>query len=76
MTSALSNLATIVPFNCVESGTIKCKRTYDYVKTDSKFYRIGANGKNEVADSTDTSFFNFGNFFFFFIFFIKKIIFN
>ena len=56
MTGALENLATIVLFNCVENGTVTCKRTYGYVKTDTNYYSIGADGKNEevVAGPADT----------------------
>ncbi|KAG4097196.1 hypothetical protein H8356DRAFT_1351700 [Neocallimastix lanati (nom. inval.)] len=55
-TGALENLATIVLFNCVENGTVTCKRTYGYVKTDTNYYSIGADGKNEevVAGPADT----------------------
>jgi len=32
----------------------QCKRTYGYVKTDNnKYYRIGADGKNEEVESGD-----------------------
>jgi len=56
-TGALENLDTIVLFNCVENGTLTCKRTYGYVKTGTNYYSIGANGKNEevVAGPADTS---------------------
>jgi len=56
-TGALENLDTIVLFNCVENGTVTCKRTYGYVKTDTKSYRIGADGKNEevVRGPADTT---------------------
>jgi len=71
-TGALENLATIVLFNCTERDTVTCKRTYGYVKTDTKSYRIGDDGKNEdiltgKAD-TITKMFLWCKFFFFILF--------
>jgi len=71
-TGELENLATIVFFNCIESDTVTCKRTYGYVKTDTKSYRIGADGKNEdiLTGNADTitKMFLWCKFFFFILF--------
>jgi hypothetical protein len=56
-TGELSNLESIVLLNCFYIGNFmqfQCKRTYGYVKTDNnKYYRIGADGKNEEVESGD-----------------------
>jgi len=53
----LSNLESIVLLNCFYIGKImqfQCKRTYGYVMTYSdKYFRIGADGKNEEIEFGD-----------------------